>query len=230
MLMILLLLGVPVAAQEAAAPRDPSEQVAAVKESLQASMAALRQYQWVETTAISIKEEEKARTQKSCQYGADGKVVKTPLGGEDEGGGKEPRGVRGRVAKKKKKKISASMQEALALVKQYVPPDPARIEAAKQEGRVLLAPPDGQGNIEVAVADYLKPGDLLTIGLNPATSRLTGMRIESYTESEEDAVHLKVGFGSLADGTLHPEKVHLRVDKQHLKVVIKNSDYTKLGG
>jgi hypothetical protein len=56
------------------------------------------------------------------------------------------------------------------------------------------------------------------------------MTIKSYTESEKEAVKMKVDFGSLPDGTTYPAKIHLRVEKQQLKVDVKNSDYTKLDG
>ena len=48
------------------------------------------------------------------------KVQKTPIGEADEGGGKKPRGVRGRVAKKKKGEMTESMQEAVGLIKRAV--------------------------------------------------------------------------------------------------------------
>jgi hypothetical protein len=44
------------------------ERAAAIKQSLQKSMQQLRQYQWTETTVVSLKGEEKARTQNSCSY------------------------------------------------------------------------------------------------------------------------------------------------------------------
>src|SRR4029078_3895183 len=53
-----------------------ADQVSAVKQSLQQGLAKARQYEWIETTVISIKGEEKARPQKRCYYGADGKVQK----------------------------------------------------------------------------------------------------------------------------------------------------------
>ena len=70
---VLCCLVTPFAAQEAPAPAGETDHVANVKQSLQASMAALRQYEWVETTVVSVKGDEKSRTQNSCQYGADGK-------------------------------------------------------------------------------------------------------------------------------------------------------------
>ncbi len=55
------------------------ERVAAIKKSLAESQARLRHYQWIETTAVSLKGDEKANTQKRCYYGADGKVQKISL-------------------------------------------------------------------------------------------------------------------------------------------------------
>jgi hypothetical protein len=68
-----------IGAQQAAAPAGP-DHVAAIKLSLQQSARALRQFQWVETAAISLKGEEKSRTQNSCYSGTDGKIQKTPIG------------------------------------------------------------------------------------------------------------------------------------------------------
>jgi predicted transposase YdaD len=73
----LLLASVLVAAQGQA----PQERVAALKQSLQESHAKLRTYEWIETTAISLKGEEKSRKQNRCYYGADGKVQKVPIDG-----------------------------------------------------------------------------------------------------------------------------------------------------
>ena len=46
------------AAQQPAAPTGETDHAAAIVQSLKNSMAALRQYQWVETTAVSLKGEE----------------------------------------------------------------------------------------------------------------------------------------------------------------------------
>src|SRR3954471_18486260 len=56
-----------------------ADQVSAIKQSLQQGLAKARQYEWIETTVVSLKGEEKARTQKRCYYGADGKVQKVSL-------------------------------------------------------------------------------------------------------------------------------------------------------
>jgi hypothetical protein len=191
-------------------------------------MKALRQYEWVETTAVSVKGDEKSRTQKNCRYGADGKVEKTPIGEPPEDSGRKPRGVRGRVAKRKKEDITESMQEAVGLVKQYVPPDPAKIEAAKQAGKLSVVPPDAKGMVKIVIKDYLKPGDSVTIDLNAAKNLLSGMAISTFTE-KKDAVGLKVSMGAFEDGTIYPAKINLDVEVENLAVAIENSGYKKLG-
>ena len=65
----------------AAAQQVPTlqEQVAALKASLAANKKALRQYEWIETTIVSLKGEEKSRSQDRCYYGADGQLEKVQV-------------------------------------------------------------------------------------------------------------------------------------------------------
>jgi hypothetical protein len=210
-------------------PATGKDHVAAIKQSLQQSMAALRQYQWVETTAVSLKGEEKSRTQATCYYGADGKVQKTPVAPAAAGDSKKPRGIKGKIVENKKEEISGAAKEAVALVKQYVPPDPARIQAAKDAGRLSVTPPDPTGKVVVVIKDYLKAGDSMTIELNAATDVISSLAVATFTDTAKDAVGMKVTWGSFADGTLYPAKTHLDVASQNLAVAIENSGYKKLG-
>src|SRR3977135_995330 len=83
-----LVASAPQPAPGASAP----DRVAAFKQSMQEGLAHIRQYEWVETTIISLKGEEKARKQNRAYYGADGNVQKVPIAGaapapKDSGGG-----------------------------------------------------------------------------------------------------------------------------------------------
>jgi hypothetical protein len=212
------------------ASAEQQDHVAAVKQSLQKSAAALHQYQWVETTVVSIKGEEKSRKQESCYYGADGKIEKVPIGGEPQSEGKKKRGLRGKIVENKKEEISDSMKEAVALVKQYIPPDPARIQAAKDEGRLSVVPPDAHGGTKVVIKDYLKAGDSLTLAMNVATDQLSAVTVSTFTDKAKDAVGLNVAFGSFPDGTVYAEKIALEVKSEDLAVAIANSGYKKIAG
>src|SRR5262245_48406341 len=80
---------IPVA-PSAQAP-SPQEQTAALKQSLAANQAALRQYAWIETTTVTVKGEVKKQEEKQCYYGADGKVQKTPIPGDSSSGSSSPK-------------------------------------------------------------------------------------------------------------------------------------------
>ncbi len=56
------------------------EKLAAVKLAMAANAQKLHQYQWIETTQVTLNGEQKPATQNSCQYGPDGKVQKTLMG------------------------------------------------------------------------------------------------------------------------------------------------------
>jgi hypothetical protein len=227
LLSLAFFLAAPLMGQQPAAPAAPPDHVTAIKQSLQKSAASIRAYQWVETTTVTMKGEVKSQTQASCYYGADGKVQKMPVAAP--AAEEKKRGLRGKIVENKKEEISASMKEAVALVHQYIPPDPARIQAAKDSGRLTLTPPDPKGNVVVVIKDYLKPGDSLTINLNTAAGLLTGLAVSTFTDAKE-AVGLKVTMSALPDGTVYAAQTNLDVTSQKMTVKIENSGYRKVGG
>ncbi len=213
----------------AGAGQDP---VAAVKQSLQQGMAKIRQYQWVETTIISLKGEEKARTQKRCYYGADGKVQKisldqAPAAEKPQGGGGGRRGggkLKEKVVENKKDEMKDYMEKAAALIHAYVPPDPARIQAAKDAGRVKMTPQPG-GPARLVISDYLQAGDSLTIDVDTSASRLVGLGVNSYLDKKEDAVTLAVQMNALPDGAIYSARTTLEAKAKNITVVIQNSGH-----
>src|SRR5208283_5736191 len=75
MIAAVALLGIfPLCAQDSAV----QEKLAAVKQAMAANAQKLHQYQWIETTQVTLNGEQKPPTQNSCQYGPDGTVQKTP--------------------------------------------------------------------------------------------------------------------------------------------------------
>ena len=89
------------------------DNVAALKQSLAANEKLQKQYRWVETTVISMKGEEKSRTQKQCFYGPDGKVQKQQLTAPADQAA--PGGLKGKAIAKKKEKITTTMNQAVTL-------------------------------------------------------------------------------------------------------------------
>jgi hypothetical protein len=203
------------------------ERIAALKQSLARDQQNLRQYEWIETTVISLKGEEKSRQQKRCYYGAEGSLQKVAVSTSPPPDKK--RGLRGHIAENKKEELTDYMKQAVALVKTYVPPDPARIQAVKDAGKVSLDMPGAGKGARVNFHDYAKPGDVLSIEVDPASNRLMGLTVATYLDGPKDAVTLGVRFSTLQDGTGYPASEVLVAKAKDLSVNITNSGYRKAG-
>jgi hypothetical protein len=209
------------------APTTPQEQIAALKASIQANQQALRQYEWVETTTVRLKGEDKASFQEQCYYGVDGTLERVRLTAPPEE--KRRRGLRGRIAEHKKEELTEYMKEAVALVKKYVPPDPARIQAARDAGRVSFQPLPGPGKqVKLTMTDYLVPGDSFALTVDFASSRPLDAKVSSVMDSG-DPVTLTVEFDTFPDGvTFYPRDVVLDAEAEHLQVEVQNGGYRRM--
>jgi len=226
--LITVLVAAGAAAQSAPAP---DQVVAALKQNLGESQKRLRQYEWIETTTISHGGEQKSQKQQRVYYGADGMLVKLPLG---EAAPQEPQGGRrgGRlkqhVIENKKEDLKDYMEKAAGLIHQYVPPDPAKIQTAKDAGKLAVRPqPDG--TLMVECRDYVQPSDMLTIGVDAKAALLSALSVATYLEKPEDAVALNVRFGTLADGTSYTAQSTLDVKAKNIRVVVANSGHRPMG-
>ncbi len=181
------------------------QRVTALKQSLQESQTRLKQYEWIETTIISLKGEEKARKQQRCYYGADGKVQKIPIGDAapkaqpESAGGRRGGRVKAQIIENKKDDMKEYMERAASLIHQYVPPAPAQIQKVKDAGHVAVTP-GGQGLIRVELTDYLQAGDKMAIDINSAANSLAALSLSTYLDKVEDTVSLDVRYRAPADG------------------------------
>ena len=204
------------------------ERVQAIKENLVQSKAALKGYEWVETTVVSRNGEEKSRVQKRCFYGADGKLQKTPLG-EPAAEAKKKGGVRGKVVAKKKAEIGEEMKEAKQLIQSYVPPEPGKIQACQAKGKASVTPVDPGKLVRVDFKDYNKPGDVLGIEVDLEKNQLTKLNVASYLKKTDEAVTLDATLGTLEGGITYPAQIVFDVKSTGIKTVIENSGYKKTG-
>jgi hypothetical protein len=208
-----------------APPASIPERVNALKTNLVASQVALRQYEWIETTVVSLKGEEKSRKAQRCYYGADGVLQKVVVDASPPPE-KKP-GLRGRIAANKTEELTDYMQNAVSLVKSYVPPDPARVQAAKDAGKVsidMLVP--GQ-SVRINLRDYLKSGDNLGVAVDLATNRIAAVTVASYLDNRADAVTMNATMGQLNDGTSYASGITLNAPTKNLTVFVQNTGYRK---
>ncbi len=217
-----VILALMVAAGPAAEAQDLQQKVAAAKQAAASNQQSLRSYSWLETTEIAVKGEVKNSKVQSVRYGPDGKVQKTVVEASPPPDTK--RGVRGRVIEKKTGEMKEEMQAAGALVQQYVPPSPEKIQAAMAAGKVTITPGAATA---LRIADYVKAGDALTLTLAQGKG-IQQIAVDSYLETPDKAVTLDVQMQSLPDGTNYPGTIVLAIPSDNIQVRISNSNYQKV--
>jgi hypothetical protein len=216
-----LALALPASAQQPSA----AERATALKATMQASQVALKQYEWVETTVISLKGEEKSRKQERCYYGADGQLTKVLLTAPAPE--EKKRGLRGKIVEKKKEELTDYMKQAVALVKTYVPPNPVKIQAAKDAGKVSIEVLEPGKRARLNFSGYEKTGDNLGVEVDLASNRPLGIKVSSYLDDAKDTVTLDVRMGQLTDGTTYASDITLDAKAKNLTVTVSNSGYRK---
>jgi hypothetical protein len=204
---------------------EVQQRVAALKQNVVRDQQSIRQYEWIETRVISLKGEEKSRQQQQCYYGADGVLQKVTVDASPPPAQK--RGLRGRIIANKKEELTDYMKQAVALVKSYVPPDPARIQALKDAGKISLDLPGAGRGARLNLSGYTKPGDVLSVEVDPASNRVVGLTVATYLDNAKDSVSLNVHFSSLQDGTGYPATEVLVAKAKSLAVNVTNSGYRK---
>jgi hypothetical protein len=206
---------------------DLQQKLAAVKQSAAENQQKLHKYQWTETTQLNLKGDDKPPSENLCQYGPDGKVQKTPIGPPPEApsGGR----MKQRVIAKKKEEMKDYMGQVKTLLALYVPPDPQRMQAAFQAGKVSLQPDPDAGVTKLVFKDYALPGDQMTISFSTAAKKISTLNVNTYMDDPKDVVTLAVQFASLPDGANYAQRTVLDATAKSLKVTTTNANYQPLG-
>jgi hypothetical protein len=122
--------------------------------------------------------------------------------------------------------MSDYMKEAVALVKQYIPPEPVLIQRAKDAGNVSVSPQPGQ-RVRLIFVDYLKAGDSLALDVDLASNRPLAAKASSYLDSQKEPVTLDIQFSTLNNNATYVARTVLDAKGKNLNVAVENSGYRK---
>ncbi len=202
------------------------QKLAALKQSAAENKRKLHQYQWVETTQITLKGEQKPERVNQCSYGPNGQVVKVPMGAPPAQPDK--RGIRGRIVEKKTDEMKEYMQQVQSLLSMYVPPNAELMQQAFAKHNVSLDKTMGTNIAQLVFKNYAKPGDQMTVGFDTTTRKIASINVNTYMDNPQDAVTLAVQMASLPDGTNYPRQTVLNATAKQIVVTTNNSNYAKL--
>ena len=225
-LMILGVLSLATSISAIAQNSDLQQRLAFVQQNIAENQQRLHQYQWTETTQLTLKGEQKPPREFLCQYGPDGNVQKTPIGPPPPApsGGR----LKQRVIEKKKEEMQQYMDEVKGVLGMYVPPNPQQMAQAYQAGNASLNPTGGLVNL--VFRNYAQPNDQMTLTFDPQARKVTSLNVNTYMGEAKDAVTLQVQMASLPDGTNYAQQTVLNATAKQLQVTTTNSNYQKLGG
>lgn len=216
----------PAYAQGAGATVELQQKVAALKQSVAQNQQALHQYTWTETMETIFKGETKSTKVSQCQYGPDGQVQKTVLGG-DQPPPTQQRGLKGKVIAKKKGEMQDYMQRVASLIQRYVPPEGSQMQESFQAGKAALQPLGG-GIVTIVFRDYAKAGDTVSLTFDASTQKIRGYDVNTYLDAPNDVVALKVVFDNLPDGTNYVAQSVLNATAKQIQIRTTNSSYNRL--
>jgi len=201
------------------------QRVAELKESMAANQAKLRRYQWTQATEVSIKGDTKKDEQFQCRYGPDGILQKTQIGPPPEQKEMPTKGLKGRVVQKKVGEMKDYMERLKSLISHYAPPDPQKIQAAKQGGQANL---DLSGGVAtITVHNYYKQGDQVAFSFDTAAKKLTSYNVNTYLDDpKKDVVTPANQFASLPDGTNYLQQTVLKAEEKQIQITTTNSGHS----
>jgi hypothetical protein len=116
------------------------------------------------------------------------------------------------------------MGRAAALIQQYVPPSPERIQAAKDAGHITVTPQAG-GPVHLVIAQYVQPGDSLALDVDTAGGQLRALSVNTWLDKPEETVTLAVQMNTLPDGAIYAARSTLVAKAKDITVVIQNAGH-----
>jgi hypothetical protein len=212
--------------QEGEANPKLQEKLAALKQAITKNQQALHRYTWTENQETIFKGETKSTKQSQCQYGPDGKVQKTSLGGSQPPP-QQQRGLKGRIIEKKKDEMQDYMERVASLIQRYVPPEASQMQESFQDGKAALQA-SGGGIAMLVFRDYAKPEDTVTLTFDTAAKKVRGYDVNSYLDAPGDVVTMKVVFDTLPDGTNYAAQSVLNATAKQIQIRTTNFNFNKL--
>ena len=158
--------------------------------------------------------------------GPDGKPQKTSLDPPPAppSGGR----MKQRMIEKKVDEYKAYADSIKALISQYVPPSPTKIEAAKAAGNIAIGPAGAPGEVKLVFSNYVKQGDKMTLTINKAAGGVQSVQIATYLSDPSDAVTVDVQMARIPGGPSHVGTQTINGVSKQMTIVVQNDQYKQI--
>jgi hypothetical protein len=212
MLVLGLIIAIPAAAQ-----MDMAVIAEKVSEARKANALKTRDYSWTQRTEVKLKGETKSLKTEIVRYTVDGELQKTPI---DETSAKKPKGVRGRIAKKKAGEMKDWMADLGVLLKEYSLPTAGNLLDFLNKASVS---PDGDGR-KLDATDVVQAGDRMSVWID-ANHKM--VKTEVSTQHDGSDVKLETDHATTPDGLDYVARTVIVVPDKGVEMMVENFSYKR---
>ena len=201
----------------AAAQMDMTEIASKVSQARQENAQRTRDYSWTQRTEVKVKGEVKNLKTEIVRYTVDGELQKTPI---DETSAKAPKGVRGKVAKKKIGEMKDWMAELGELLKAYSLPTAGNLLDFLNNASVS---PDGAGR-RLDATGVVQAGDRMSVWIG-ADHKM--VKTEVSTQHDSSDVKLMTDHETTPDGLDYVARTTIVVPDKGVEMTVENFSYQR---
>ena len=205
-----LMMAVPAAAQT-----DMAAVAEKVSKARQQNAMKTRDYSWTQRTEVKLKGETKSLKTEIVRFTVDGELQKTPI---DETSAKKPKGVRGKVAKKKAGEMKDWMADLGEVLKQYSLPTAGNLLDFFNKAAVS---PDGDGR-KLDATDVVQAGDRMSVWID-ANHKM--VKTEVSTQHDGSDVKLETDHSTTPDGLDYTARTVIVVPDKGVEMTVENFSY-----
>ncbi len=209
---IVMTVAVPAAAQT-----DMTDIVSKVSQARQENAQKTHDYSWTQRTEVKVKGEVKSLKTEIVRYTVDGEVQKTVI---DESSAKRPKGVRGKVAKKKIGEMKDWMADLGQLLKEYSLPTAGNLLDFLNKASVSQ---DGAGR-RLDASDVVQAGDRMSVWIG-ADHKM--VRTEVTTQHDGSDVKLMTDHETTPDGLDYVARTSIVVPDKGVEMTVENFSYQR---
>ncbi len=184
-----------------------------VSKARQENAQKTRDYSWTQRTEVKVKGEVKSLKTEIVRYTVDGELQKTLI---DETSAKKPKGVRGKVAKKKIGGMKDWMAELGELLKGYSLPTAGNLLDFLNKASVS---PDGDGR-KLDATDVVQAGDRMSVWIGE-DFKMTNTEVS--TQHDGSDVKLTTDHETTPDGLDYVARTMIVVPDKGVEMTVENS-------
>jgi len=186
-----------------------------ITRSRQENAAKTMNYSWTQRTEVKVKGEVKSTTTELVRYTVDGELQKTPIS-QDKAKG--PKGVRGKVAKKKGGEMKDWMAELGQVLKAYSLPTTGNLVDFLDKAK----PEKEDGGIRLTAVNVVIPVDSMTMWVDE-DFKLT--KTEVSTEHDGADVKLTTDHATTPDGLDYVARTVIVVPDKNVEMTVEKFSY-----